>query len=76
MHQSAGLPRAPTDAIKVAAHAECTSMIARHKKPRHDLIVVLHLKSCGAAEKSLRGCLRRAIIEVATSRLIRVVSRG
>ena len=45
-----------------------TSMIARHKKPRHDLIDVLHLKSCGAAEKSLRGCLRRAIIEVATSR--------
>ena len=44
-------------------------MIARHKKPRHDLIVVLHLKSCGAAEKSLRGCLRRAIIEVATPRL-------
>ena len=41
-----------------------TSMIARHKKPRHDLIVVLHLKSCGAAEKSLRGC-----IEVATPRL-------
>ena len=33
-----------------------TSMIARHKNPRHDLIVVLHLKSCGAAEKSLRGC--------------------
>ena len=46
-----------------------TSMIAWHKKPRHDLIVVLHLKSCGAAEKSLRGWLRRAIIEVATSRL-------
>ena len=46
-----------------------TSMIARHKKPRHDLIVVLHLKSCGAAEKSLRGCIRRAIIEVATPRL-------
>ena len=45
-----------------------TSMIARHKKPRHDLIVVLHLKSCGAAEKSLRRCLRRAIIEVATPR--------
>ena len=46
-----------------------TSMIARHKKPRHDLIVVLHLKSCGAAKKSLRGCKRRAIIEVATQRL-------
>ena len=45
-----------------------TSMIAWHKKRRHDLIVVLHLKSCGVAEKSLRGCLRRAIIEVATSR--------
>ena len=29
-----------------------TSMIARHKKPRHDLIIVLQLKSCGAAEKS------------------------
>ena len=28
-----------------------TSMIARHKKPRHDLIVVLHSKSCDAAEK-------------------------
>ena len=46
-----------------------TSMIARHKKPRHDLIDVLHLKSCGTAEKSLRGCIRRAIIEVATPRL-------
>ena len=44
-------------------------MIARHKKPRHDLIDVLHLKSCGAAEKSLRGCKRRAIMEVATPRL-------
>ena len=44
-------------------------MIARHKKPRHDLIVVLHLKSCGAAENSLRGCIRCAIIEVATPRL-------
>ena len=29
-----------------------TSMIgARHKKPRHDLIVVLHSKSCDATEK-------------------------
>ena len=46
-----------------------TSMIARRKKPRHDLIAVLHLKNCGAAEKSLRGCIRRAIIEVATPRL-------
>ena len=45
-----------------------TSMDVRHKKPRHDLIVDLHLKSCGAAEKSLRSCLRRAIIEVATPR--------
>ena len=44
-------------------------MIARRKKPRHNLIVVLHLKSSGAAEKSLRGCLRRAIIEVATPQL-------
>ena len=44
-------------------------MIARHKKLRHDLIVVLPLKSCGAAEKSLRGCIRRAIMEVATPRL-------
>ena len=46
-------------------------MIARHKKPRHDLIDVLHLKSCGVAEKSLRGCKRRAIMEVATPRLVR-----
>ena len=44
-------------------------MIARRKKPRHDLIVVSHLKSCGAADKSLHGCLRRAIIEVATPQL-------
>ena len=44
------------------------SILAWHKKPRHNLIVVLHLKSCGAAEKSLRGCMRRAIIEVATPR--------
>ena len=43
-------------------HGVPTSMIARHKKPRHDLIVVLHLKSCGGAEKSLHGCLRCAII--------------
>ena len=35
-----------------------TSMIARHKMPHHDLIVVFNLKSCGAAEKSLGGCLR------------------
>ena len=27
-------------------------MVTRHKKPRHDLIVDLHLKICGAAEKS------------------------
>ena len=26
-------------------------MVARHRKPRHDLIVVLHSKSCDAAEK-------------------------
>ena len=26
-------------------------MIARHEKPRHDLIVVLYSKSCDAAEK-------------------------
>ena len=52
-------------------HIHCevaTSLIARHKKPRHDFIVVSHLKSCGVAEKSLRGFLRRAIIEVATPR--------
>ena len=41
-------------------------MITQHKKLRHDLVVVLHVKSCGAAEKSLRGCLRRGIIKVAT----------
>ena len=32
-----------------------TSKIARHKKPRHDLIVVLHLKSCGAAAYDARS---------------------
>ena len=53
----------------VSYRGVATSMIAWHKKPRHDLIVVLHLKSCGAAEKSLHDCLRRAIIEVATPRL-------
>ena len=51
---------------KIERKSAPMSMIARHKKPRHDLIVLLHLKSCGVAEKSLRGCLRRAIIEVAT----------
>ena len=33
-------------------------MIARHKKPRHDLIVVLHLKSCDAAEKVVARLLK------------------
>ena len=37
---------------KKGCRGVATSMIAPHKKPRHDLIVVLHLKSCGAAEKS------------------------
>ena len=35
-----------------------TSMIARHKKPRHDLIVVLHSKSCDAAEKVVARLLK------------------
>ena len=38
-------------------------MIARHKKLRHDLIVDSHLRSCCAAEKSFRDCLRSAIIK-------------
>ena len=38
-----------------------TSLIPRHKKLCHDCTVVLHLKSGGAAEKSLHGCLRRVI---------------
>ena len=33
-------------------------MIARHKKPRHDLIVVLHSKSCDAAEKVVARLLK------------------
>ena len=33
-------------------------MIARHKKPRHDLIVVLHSKSCDAAEKVVAWLLK------------------
>ena len=35
-----------------------TSMIGRHKKPRHDLIVVLHSKSCDAAEKVVARLLK------------------
>ena len=35
-----------------------TSMIARHKKPRHDLIVGLHSKSCDAAEKVVARLLK------------------
>ena len=33
-------------------------MIARRKKPRHDLIVVLHSKSCDAAEKVVARLLK------------------
>ena len=33
-------------------------MIARHKKPRHDLIVVLHSKSCDTAEKVVARLLK------------------
>ena len=42
-------------------HTNCevaTSMIARHKKPRQDLIVVLHSKSCDAAEKVVARLLK------------------
>ena len=35
-----------------------TSMIAQHKKPRHDLIVVLHSKSCDAAKKVVARLLK------------------
>ena len=33
-------------------------MIARHKKPRHGLIVVLHSKRCDAAEKVVARLLK------------------
>ena len=33
-------------------------MIAWHKKPRHDLIVVLHSKSCDAAENVVARLLK------------------
>ena len=45
----------------IGSHSYCevaTSMIARHKKPRHDLIVVLHSKSCDAAEKVVARLLK------------------